>query len=49
MDIAHFHAAKEYLELVVLKMKNLIGHVHLADSDGTQAIIILPVRATSAF
>ena len=37
LDVAHVHAGKEYLALVVPKLGELIKLVHLSDNDGTQA------------
>ena len=37
LDVAHVHAGKEYLALVIPKLSNLIKLVHLSDNDGTQA------------
>jgi sugar phosphate isomerase/epimerase len=37
LDVAHVHAGKEYLALVIPKLANLIKLVHLSDNDGTQA------------
>lgn len=37
LDVAHVHAGKEYLDLVIPKLSNLIKLVHLSDNDGTQA------------
>ena len=48
-DVAHLHATKEYLELVMLKMGDLIKHVHLADNDGTQAYHYSPGRGDINF
>jgi sugar phosphate isomerase/epimerase len=36
LDIAHTHATKEHLDLVIPKLKNRLMYVHLADNDGTQ-------------
>jgi len=49
LDVAHIHATKQYLELVILKTKDLIKHVHLADNDGTQAYHYPPGRGTIDF
>jgi sugar phosphate isomerase/epimerase len=35
LDIAHTHATKEHLELVIPKLKKRLLYVHLADNDGT--------------
>lgn len=37
LDVAHVHAGKEYLALVVPKLGGLIKLVHLSDNDGSQA------------
>jgi len=37
LDIAHVHAGKEYLALVIPKLGSLIKLVHLSDNDGTNA------------
>jgi sugar phosphate isomerase/epimerase len=37
LDIAHVHAGKEYLALVIPKLGSLIRLVHFSDNDGTQA------------
>ena len=37
LDVAHVHAGKEYLALVIPKLGDLIKLVHLSDNDGTQA------------
>lgn len=37
LDVAHVHAGKEYLSLVIPKLGSLIRLVHLSDNDGTQA------------
>ena len=37
LDIAHVHAGKEYLALVIPKLAGLIKLVHFSDNDGTQA------------
>lgn len=37
LDIAHVHAGKEYLALVIPKLGELIKLVHFSDNDGTQA------------
>jgi sugar phosphate isomerase/epimerase len=37
LDIAHVHAGKEYLALVIPKLGKLIKLVHFSDNDGTQA------------
>ena len=37
LDVAHVHAGKEYLALVIPKLSSLIKLVHFSDNDGTQA------------
>ncbi len=37
LDVAHVHAGKEYLALVIPKLGSLINLVHLSDNDGTNA------------
>jgi sugar phosphate isomerase/epimerase len=37
LDVAHVHAGKEYLALVIPKLGSLIKLVHLSDNDGSQA------------
>jgi sugar phosphate isomerase/epimerase len=37
LDVAHVHAGKEYLALVIPKLGKLIKLVHLSDNDGTNA------------
>jgi sugar phosphate isomerase/epimerase len=37
LDVAHVHAGKEYLALVIPKLGKLIKLVHVSDNDGTQA------------
>ena len=37
LDVAHVHAGKEYLSLVIPKLGKLIRLVHFSDNDGTQA------------
>jgi sugar phosphate isomerase/epimerase len=37
LDVAHVHAGKEYLGLVIPKLSGLIKLVHLSDNDGSQA------------
>lgn len=34
LDVAHTHATKEHLELVILKLRKRLFYVHLADNDG---------------
>lgn len=42
LDVAHVHAGKEYLGLVIPKLDKLIKLVHLSDNDGTQAFHRVP-------
>ena len=42
LDVAHVHAGKEYLALVIPKLGDLIKLVHLSDNDGTQAYHLSP-------
>lgn len=49
LDIAHVHAGKEYLSLVIPKLGNLIRLVHLSDNDGTQAYHHSPGTGTIDF
>ncbi len=37
LDVAHVHAGKEYLSLVIPKLGHLIELVHFSDNDSTQA------------
>ncbi len=37
LDVAHVHAGKEYLALVIPKLGSLIKLVHFSDNDGTMA------------
>ena len=37
LDVAHTHATKEHLDLVIPKLKKRLMYVHLADNDGTQS------------
>jgi sugar phosphate isomerase/epimerase len=37
LDVAHVHAGKEYLALVIPKLGSLIKLVHFSDNDGTNA------------
>lgn len=37
LDIAHTHATKEHLDLVIPKLKKRLMYVHLADNDGTHS------------
>lgn len=36
LDVAHTHATREHLDLVIPKLKERLMYVHLADNDGTQ-------------
>lgn len=36
LDVAHTHATKEHLDLVIPKLKKRLMYVHLADNDGSQ-------------
>ena len=38
LDLAHTHATKEHLELVIPKLKKRLFYVHLADNDGTHSL-----------
>jgi sugar phosphate isomerase/epimerase len=49
LDVAHLHATKEFLELILAKMGNLIEHVHLADNNGSQAYHNPPGRGSINF
>jgi sugar phosphate isomerase/epimerase len=42
LDVAHVHAGKEYLALVIPKLGSLIKLVHFSDNDGTMAFHYLP-------
>jgi sugar phosphate isomerase/epimerase len=42
LDVAHVHAGKEYLALVIPKLGRLIKLVHFSDNDGTQAYHYTP-------
>ncbi len=42
LDVAHVHAGKEYLALVIPKLGSLIKLVHFSDNDGTMAHHYLP-------
>jgi sugar phosphate isomerase/epimerase len=42
LDVAHVHAGKEYLALVIPKLGKLIKLVHFSDNDGTQAYHYAP-------
>jgi sugar phosphate isomerase/epimerase len=49
LDVAHVHAGKEYLALVIPKLGKLIKLVHFSDNDGTQAFHYPPGRGTIDF
>ena len=49
LDVAHVHAGKEYLALVIPKLGTLIKLVHLSDNDGTQAYHNAPGRGIIDF
>ena len=49
LDVAHVHAGKEYLALVIPKLGRLIRLVHLSDNDGTQAYHYPPGRGNIDF
>lgn len=38
LDVAHTHATKEHLNLVIPKLKKRLLYVHLADNDGTHPL-----------
>jgi len=38
LDVAHTHATKEHLELVIPKLKKRLFYVHLADNDSTHSL-----------
>lgn len=42
LDVAHVHAGKEYLALVIPKLGKLIKLVHFSDNDGTMAYHYAP-------
>jgi len=42
LDVAHVHAGKEYLALVIPKLGKLIKLVHFSDNDGTNAYHLAP-------
>jgi len=42
LDVAHVHAGKEYLALVIPKLGKLIKLAHFSDNDGTQAYHYAP-------
>jgi sugar phosphate isomerase/epimerase len=49
LDVAHVHAGKEYLALVIPKLGDLIKLVHLSDNDATQAYHYPPGMGTIDF
>ncbi len=49
LDVAHVHAGKEYLALVIPKLGKLIKLVHLSDNDGTNAYHYPPGRGNIDF
>lgn len=49
LDVAHVHAGKEYLALVIPKLDGLIKLVHLSDNDGTNAYHYSPGRGNIEF
>jgi sugar phosphate isomerase/epimerase len=49
LDIAHVHAGKEYLALVIPKLGRRIKLVHLSDNDSTQAYHYSPGKGTIDF
>jgi sugar phosphate isomerase/epimerase len=49
LDVAHVHAGKEYLSLVIPKLGNLIRLVHFSDNDGTQAYHYAPGKGKIDF
>jgi len=49
LDVAHVHAGKEYLALVIPKLSGLIKLVHLSDNDGSQAHHYAPGKGTIDF
>jgi sugar phosphate isomerase/epimerase len=49
LDVAHVHAGKEYLALVIPKLGKLIKLVHFSDNDGTQAHHYAPGRGIIDF
>jgi sugar phosphate isomerase/epimerase len=49
LDIAHVHAGKEYLALVIPKLGKLIKLVHFSDNDGSQANHYAPGRGIIDF
>jgi sugar phosphate isomerase/epimerase len=49
LDVAHVHAGKEYLGLVVPKLGSLIKLVHFSDNDGTNAYHYSPGQGNIDF
>ncbi len=49
LDVAHVHAGKEYLALVIRKLGSLIKLVHLSDNDGTNAYHYSPGQGNIDF
>jgi len=49
LDIAHVHAGKEYLALVIPKLGSLIKLVHFSDNDGTHAYHYSPGQGNIDF
>ncbi|RPI26537.1 MAG: sugar phosphate isomerase/epimerase [Acidobacteria bacterium] len=49
LDVAHVHAGKEYLALVIPKLDGLIKLVHLSDNDGTNAYHYSPGQGNIDF
>ncbi len=49
LDVAHVHAGKEYLALVIPKLGKLIKLVHFSDNDGTMAYHYAPGKGIIDF
>jgi len=49
LDVAHVHAGKEYLALVIPKLGGLIKLVHFSDNDGTHAYHFSPGKGNIDF
>jgi sugar phosphate isomerase/epimerase len=49
LDVAHTHATKEHLALVIPKLKRRLMYVHLADNDGTASHHLPAGRGTLDF
>jgi sugar phosphate isomerase/epimerase len=49
LDVAHTHATKEHLDLVIPKLKKRLVYVHLADNDGTHPYHLPAGRGTIDF